>query len=332
MLDSESSLRLNLLRFPLIIGVVFMHAYESTAVFAGNEIGVSQPNFFATFVRNFISQGVARTAVPLFFLMAGYLFFARFEWSKEGYILKLRARTKTLLVPYVFWNIAALSIIALGQAMPVTQIYFSGKIPLIASFNGFDYLKAITAFNPTGSPIAYQFWFIRDLMILVLLVPLINLSLKVAPLPFLGIILLCWFLGVWPFLAPSSEATLFFCAGSYLALMHKSLFAVDKYVSILVLPYLIIVAFNAIFIKHPFNPFLHKFGIILGVLVALFMTKFLVRTESLKSFILWLSSASFFVFAIHEPLLRILRKVSYKVISPDSSALILLLYFVLCLQ
>jgi surface polysaccharide O-acyltransferase-like enzyme len=329
MLDGESSLRLNLLRFPLIVGVVFIHAYESTALFAGNEIGVSQPNCFANFVRNFISQGVARTAVPLFFLMAGFLFFEGFEWSKKKYIMKLRSRIKSLLFPYLFWNIVTLSIIALGQAMPLTQIYFSGRIPLVAGFSLIDYLNAITGFNPTGCPIAYQFWFIRDLMMLVVLVPLIYHSLRVAPIVFVGIILLCWFLGVWPFLAPSSEATLFFCVGAYLALIQKSLFAADKYGSMLVLPYVIIVAFNAIFIEQPFYPFLHKIGIVLGVLVALSMSKALVRTERLKSFILWLSSTSFFVFAIHEPLLRTLRKVSYKVISPDSSALILLLYFAL---
>ena len=325
MLDSEQSLRLNLLRFPLIVGVVFIHAYGSTAVFAGNEIGINQTDFVTDFIRNFISNGIARIAVPLFFLISGYLFFAGFEWSKERYFVKLRARIKTLLIPFIFWNIVTLSIIAVAQAIPATQIYFSGKSPLIAGFSSFDYLNAIVGIN--RSPIAYQFWFIRDLMILVLLVPFIKIILKVFPLQFLVIVFICWFSGAWSFYAPSSDAVLFFCVGAYLASMDKNLFAVDKYGSILVLLYLIIVTFDALFIKEPFNPYLHKFGIIFGILAALFMTKFLARTENIKSFILWLSSASFFVYAIHEPLLTILKKISYKLVSPDTSSLILFLYF-----
>jgi hypothetical protein len=42
-----------------------------------------------------------------------------------------------------------------------------------------------------------------------------------------------------------------------------------------------------------------------------------------------LSGASFFVFAAHEPLLRIIRKASYKLLSPRSGAAILALYFLI---
>lgn len=327
MLDSEQSLRLNLLRFPLIIGVIFIHASTSTAVFSDRVIGVNQTDFVTDFIINFISNGVARIAVPLFFLMSGYLFFVGFEWSKERYFLKLRARIKSLLVPFIFWNIVTLTINALAQTIPATKIYFPGNYPLIASFSSFDYLNAVIGFNRL--PIAYQFWFIRDLMILILLVPFINIFLKVVPQPFLIIVFISWVLSIWPFYAPSSDATLFFCVGAYLALMNKNLFAVDKYGTMLVLSYLIIAALDAFFIREPFNPYLHKVSIILGILSALLTTKFLSRTESLKSIILWLSSASFFVYAIHEPLLTILRKVSYKLISPETSSLILLLYFVI---
>lgn len=144
MLDGESSLRLNLLRFPLVVGVVFIHAYSNTVGFAGGEIvGASQPHFIVDFVRNFISQGVARIAVPVFFLLSGYLFFAGFVWSKESYVIKLRSRRKTLLVPFLFWNILTLLIIALAQAIPATRTFFSGNNPLIATFSVFDYLNAI---------------------------------------------------------------------------------------------------------------------------------------------------------------------------------------------
>jgi hypothetical protein len=51
----ESSIRLSLLRFSLIIGVVFIHAYGASVGFAGNSIGTSQSSAGANFIVNFIS-------------------------------------------------------------------------------------------------------------------------------------------------------------------------------------------------------------------------------------------------------------------------------------
>ena len=195
MLDDESSLRLNLLRFPLIVGVVFIHAYSNTVGFAGGDMVVSQTNFVVDFVRNFVSQGVARIAVPLFFLMSGYLFFMGFEWSKESYLIKLQSRIKTLLIPFLFWNIATLLLTAIIQAMPATKMFLSGRSLLVTNYSIFDYLNAIIGLNTL--PISYQFWFIRNLIIFILLVPIINLINKTLPIPFLGILLCCWLIGFW---------------------------------------------------------------------------------------------------------------------------------------
>lgn len=325
MLDRESSLRLNLLRFPLIVGVVFIHAYSTTVGLAGGEIGVSQPNFFADFVRNFISQGIARVAVPLFFLMSGYLFFAGFEWSKKNYVAKLKSRIKTLLIPFLFWNIATLLVIALAQVIPATKIFFSGNNQLITTSSVFDYFNAIIGF--TRYPVAYQFWFIRDLIILVLLTPLINVVIRFVPLPFLSLILFYWLMGGWPASAPSSEALLFFSAGAYLGSAKKSLFCFDKFGLVVVGLYLTVVVVDTISINQLFNPYLHKFGVVLGVFGALFSTKLVAQNDKLKLLFVRLSGVSFFVYAVHEPLLTIVRKIFYKILLPESSFTILFLYF-----
>jgi surface polysaccharide O-acyltransferase-like enzyme len=324
-LDPEASSRLNLLRFPLIVGVVFIHAYESTVNLAGQEVGVSETGFLADFIRNFLSQGVARTAVPLFFLISGYLFFSKFEWSRRGYLLKLSSRVKTLLIPFLFWNIAAILVVAIAQAIPSTATYFSGKKPSIASFEAFDYINAVVGLN--RNPIAYQFWFIRDLMILVVLAPILRIALKFCPVPFLCILFISWFLRVWPGFVPSVEASLFFSVGAYLAIVRQSLFALDRHGRLCAILYLVMVVFDALSIDQPLNPYLHRLGILLGIVSALYATKLLAHREKPNSVLLGLSSSSFFVFAMHEPLLTILRKVSYRLASPDSSLLVLFLYF-----
>jgi hypothetical protein len=53
------------------------------------------------------------------------------------------------------------------------------------------------------------------------------------------------------------------------------------------------------------------------------------RTVRLKLFLKGLSSSSFFVFAAHEPLLTIIRKALYALLSPASGSAILALYFLI---
>jgi hypothetical protein len=324
MLSKESSIRLNLLRFPLIVGVVFIHAYGTTVGLSGGSVGVAQ-NGITDFVQNSISQGIARTAVPLFFLMSGYLFFAGVTWSKENYFNKIKSRIKTLLIPFLFWNVITLLLIALAQALPATQVYFSGNNVPIASFGVINYINAILGIS--RFPISYQFWFIRDLMLLVLLTPIINILSKKSPITFIAILFIFWFLDIWPINAPSSEATFFFGVGCLLSIMDKDLFSTDKYGVAIATTYIVVLAMDIVSIKSELNPFLHKIGIILGVIALLFSTKLIGKSQALRNTILSLSGASFFVFAAHEPLLTVSRKVAYKLIEPQYTYSVLGLYF-----
>ncbi|MDP2226065.1 MAG: acyltransferase, partial [Moraxellaceae bacterium] len=262
---------------------------------------------------------------PIIFLDVWVSFFVGFDWSTKNYIEKLKSRAKTLLIPFLFWNIITLALLAFAQTLPAAQGYFSGKNALIASFNASDYMTVI--FGIGRSPIAYQFWFIRDLMILVLLTPIIFYLGKKAPLPFVCILFFCWFAGFWPIFTPSSAATFFFVMGSLLAIKRKSLFATDPYGSAIAAAYIVILIVDVILIKSEFHLILHKTGIIFGVLTVLFLTKWVASSRALKNFLLPLAGVSFFVFAAHEPLLYVARKVLYKLIEPDSTYSVLGLYF-----
>ena len=90
-LTSESSQRLNILRFPLIIGVVFLHARaKEMATANASTAPLADIN---TFIQVFISRGLATTAVPLFFIMSGYFFFLNGKWGKQVYLDKLKSRS-----------------------------------------------------------------------------------------------------------------------------------------------------------------------------------------------------------------------------------------------
>lgn len=323
-ISSETSLRLNLIRFPLIVGVIFIHTYSTTVGFnnGASTIGLADQSFFSLFIRNLISEEVSRVAVPIFFLMSSYLFFNRFDGSKISYFKKIHARLHTLLIPFLFWNIATLLVIALGQYFPLTQTFFSGKNPLIANFDYFDYPRYI--FGVGINPISYPFWFIRDLMLLCLLSPIILIANKNIPLIFNFTLLYCWIFNYSFIFSPSNVALLFFSVGCYFAITGKNLFAFDDYGKYITPIYLMIIFIDCLFYGELIG--LQKIGILFGIVSALYLTKFL-ASSNIKSLLLSLSHASFFVFAAHEPLLSAIRKVAYKILEPKSDFLTLMLYF-----
>lgn len=319
--------RIDLLRFPLIVGVAFIHVDGTTIDLAATSIGMDQSGYFSQLIRNFISQGLARIAVPLFFMMSGYLFFLDFEWSLDKYKRKIRNRISTLLVPFLFWNVLTLLLYAIAQSLPAAQVYFSGKNAPVSSFGFYDYLNALIGID--RPPISYQFWFIRDLMVMVLLVPILQLVLRTIPLIFLGFIFWLWFFSSWPIYIPSSVAFSFFYIGAFIAFSGHDIFAVDRYGKFFLGAYLAILTLDVLTKGHQFNGHFHQIGILLGIASALYATKLILEREKLKSVLLWMANCSFFVFAAHEPLLALLRKVSYKFLEPNTDVSILALYLLI---
>jgi len=326
-LDYESSIRLRLLNFPLIIGVVYIHAYGTTISFAGRTLGTDQLNYLTDFIRILISQGIARLSVPLFFLISGYLFLSGTRWSMRVYGRKLAARTRTLLVPFLFWTVLGVAIRYLGQSIPAFRDYFVGSGPLVADYSLFALMNAV--FGLTSMPEAYHFWFIRDLMVLMVLSPLLIFILERLALPFLAAVFLVWIMAVWPLAVPDGVGVLFFSAGCYLAMKKISLFALDRYGRWFFFLYIPILLADVIWYDKPFNMCLHRCGIVIGIVAVLFATKLILGCERLKTSIVWLSGASFFVYAAHEPLLGIVRTVVFQVVPFDRPYAMLLTYLLL---
>ncbi|MBU1565355.1 MAG: acyltransferase [Proteobacteria bacterium] len=320
----ESSLRLRLLNFPLIIGVVYIHAYSATIEHAGVSLGPEQLNYFTDFVRILISQGLARLAVPLFFLMSGYFFFLGFTWSWRGLEQKLAARVKTLLVPYLFWTVLAVATRFLGQSIPAVKAYFTGDSGLLADLSVYDLVNAVLGL--TRPPEAYHLWFIRDLMLLMLLSPLIIFLLRNIALPFLGVMFFVWITAKWPIYSPDAVGVLFFSLGSYMAMKGKSLFVFDKYGKWFVLAYLPVLLADVIWYDAPFNLYLHRCGIVIGLVAILFGSKMILAWGRLKNLLLWLSGLSFFVYAAHEPLLGITRTLAFQLLPLNWPYTVLLIY------
>jgi len=323
-LDPRSSQRLALLRFPLIVGVVFIHAYATTVQTADGSLGTQRLHPAVALFIEMLSQGLARSAVPAFFLTSGLLFFQDFTPSWAGYREKWRSRLRTLLLPYLFWNLLTAALFALAQSLPATRSYFSGASTAVLSLSPLEFLAAL--FGVGRAPLSYPFWFIRDLMLLVLLAPLLGMLLQRLGGWLLLPLFAAW--AAWPGLpaVPSLEAAAFFALGAWLALARRPVFALDPWTRPLLLAYALALPLVVAGPWGELRPWLHQGLVALGVAAALAASGWLVDRPRWRERLLALGGASFFVYAAHEPLLTIARKLVYRLLQPEQSLLILLLY------
>jgi len=328
-INLETSERINLLRFPLIVGVVLIHAHDNTIVFSGGENITVQPSLIASSIMVFISEVMARVAVPVLFLISGFLFFSGFQWSSKNYFTKLKSRVRTLLVPFLLWNLIVLAFYALAQSLPATQGFFNDKKTAV---NQLKFLELLTVVFGIGRlPICYQFWYIRELMLLAVLAPIFHLIHKTAPRIFLLAVFILWFFTLLPLYPLSSSAILFFYLGSLAAVTNKSIFLFDKYGKNFMMAYFVFAVMDLLTKDYYYNQYIHRIGIVMGVASVLYVSKYLLENTKFKNFFLWVGSSSFFLFAVHEPALTILRKIIYKVFEINSSMLVLILYFFMSL-
>ncbi len=326
-LDKLSSERLSILRFPLIIGVVLIHSAGTTMNFADGSSGSEELLFFFNFIQNILSDGIARVAVPLFFLMSGFLFFLNVKWSIDKFKEKVRSRFYTLVIPFLFWNMFVMVVFFIAQTIPQTSVYFSGTNQSIATYSLFDFFNNLLGL--TKSPISFQFWFIRDLIVMILLTPLLICIFKSKILATLMLFLLSclWLLDVWPIYIPSLAAVYFFYVGSYISKFEIDIFSMDRFGSSIFVIYLVFLLADTMTKNYEINQVLHHIGIVLGVITSLYISKSFCGKARIKNLFLRLSTYAFFIFALHEPLLRIFKKLIYKLISPESELAIIFIYF-----
>lgn len=129
-------------------------------------------------IQEFISGMLGRCAVPLFYIISGYLFFLKVPDGMSSIYGKMRKRVRTLVVPYI---IGCLFFVVFGVLMAVlpgvSKYMNSSMLPLFSKSNG-EIICSVFYDAGNGSPCAFQLWFLRDLILIVITSPLWYLCLR----------------------------------------------------------------------------------------------------------------------------------------------------------
>ena len=144
-----------------------------------------------------------------------------------------------------------------------------------------------------------------------------------------GILLLgiLWFFEWWTgMLWFGSKAGFFFSLGAYFSLNKKSfLDSIYKYIHYEYIIYFVLIIADLISRDTVYNIYIHNSGVIIGLIVLIKSTAYLIKKR--VHIMQVLTSASFLIYAMHEPFQRLFRKILFKALMPDSEIAFIALYF-----
>ena len=266
-------------------------------------------NEFGHWIKIFITFGIARCAVPLFFMFSSYLQAKK----NDSYKILLKKRAKSLLLPYLLW-MTLLAFFYGGLKLIIAKIapqILGRPEDTCLTWSALDWIHKIFGYKPKidGSgfelpEFAAQFWFVRDLMILVILSPVLKLFIKKFPIGFFSFALVIFVTPVRVYFVETT-AFFFYIAGLYWGIYDFPLFQkIDKIKWKEILPLLILTIIAAFTFGEGEHSTIYNFMVIFDCVIFIKFSAFIIQKEKLYSICSYLSGFSFFLFAIHSPILN----------------------------
>ena len=161
--------KIKVLSFISIILVLYIHSgfHEYPHEIAGMTFNI--------YLQEFISGMIGRMAVPLFFAISGYLFFLNTDKGIQAVGQKIKKRVRTLVIPYMIACLFLPVFYLLMEVIPGTGGFINSESPFSENLKlPIGQLLVFLFFDSgSGSPCAFHLWFLRDLIIIVAVSPIL---------------------------------------------------------------------------------------------------------------------------------------------------------------
>lgn len=293
----------------LVIMVVFIHS-------SFNEATQYQ---FAPYLQRFIGYGICRIANCMFFALSGYLFARNLNSLKDIHKKHVK-RIRTLVLPYLLWNIIFVSWYIILEFIPGVSGYSNsgGTLHMLVSQPMVETFQWLFF-----TPAAFQLWFLRDLIVILLFIPLIwlitTLNWKISVLLAIGSTVF------YPWLS-------YFWLGFVLAYNGINIQPTNYPRFTIFISLSIYIIFGIFITIHPLNSeflyskFLYFIVNLIG-LYAIWSTYDIVsKGEIISNIGLWkyICGFSFFIYCFHEPAFNVIKKLSLSTFGTSEISLIIL--------
>lgn len=296
--------KLRVLSLISIIFVLYIHSR-----FQPNEImGMA----YYDKIQLFTSEMIGRCAVPLFYLISGYLFFMKVPDGVKSIGRKIRKRIKSLLIPYFIGCVFFVIFYSFIALLPWTSNLINSSSSIMPLFQKTYSIILISIFydGGTGYPCAFQLWFLRDLILIVATSPLWYLCLKHLKWGFVAVVFVLTYFDVphVPF-----YSLFWFVLGGQLTKVKIEMGGNGRTkVAIFGLFLFLIISIIQLFFPDIINWSLLRIPIILlGIIGAWGLYDVVFGKDFSLSRHQWFATAcqfTFFIYLFHEPTLNIVRK------------------------
>lgn len=291
------------LRLPLAVLVVLIHTYNS----AWDAVASAPFHEAATY----LCRTVTGFAVPMFFVLSGYLYFAATPSpSLADYRRKWRRRVQTLLLPYLVWNLIAWALYALRDVAAGSEL----QIPFtLQIFWGCKEVGAATVSGPgwpveaSTGPVLMPLWFVRDLLVINVLAPVIRWLLRPLHGALLVVLALLFYSHCWPNYGGVTLTGLwFFSLGAWFALSGRHLVEATRPLAkpaLAVSPALLL----SLWLNDGGAALWQPLYVVCAMFSALHMAAYIARYRRPSR---WMARSGFFVYAAHSIMLLPLTAVA----------------------
>ena len=306
------------LRFPLILGVLLIH----------NAVGDWNIPVYGT-IQDIMSVQMVSPCVTLFFFFSGYLFFYKNQesFTMRDYGTKLKKRVRSLFVPYIFWTVVVLMYFALAHKFLPQLI--NPEFNNVYNFTAEEWIRAFWDY-PGGQPVCYQFWFLRDLMVGVVLSPIIYYVAKYGKwyVAALLAILYVYKIGLFPY----QIMLTFFTMGACFSVnqydfvgLTKTNTKTETNTKAMTTWVALIVFIICIVLSETTDWNMRGFQTFVGMIAVVGLAAILIENGCKAS--TFLAGSSFFVYAFHGFPIQVLGRLLVKVLNPESVQMWVLCYF-----
>lgn len=291
----------------LITMVVYIHSYYPQ--------GEAYP--IVAFLQNFTGHGICAVANCLFFAISGYLF-ARNVTNTNSVERKSLKRIKTLLPPYLIWNV-----------LFVLVYVVLDLIPSISRFNNNGSIIETLIHRPLAdilyylfvSPVAFQLWFIRDLLVMFLTTPILcYIAYKK-----------CW-LALLLALASTLvyDWLIYFWIGIIIGIRHCNIESYCRNSWLVIVTGFVYFGHalaNSLWGGH-LQPTLHALVNLMSIYFVWAAYDLLVKGKIISQSGIWkyICGCSFFIYCFHEPTLNIFKKLALTICGKNQLTIIIFYY------
>lgn len=313
-LTKDESRAITLAKVICMFGVVFIHAAIKK---------YTDCSALVEFYYNFLTRVLVNFAVPGFFMCSGFLFFLNYK-GFESYVNKIKSRIRGLFIPYLFW--ISLSIFVtwfIQDALGLASMFGAGNMKLIHDFDTCDLLLSYWNLRDGVVPFLSTLWFLRDLMVCVLLAPMLYQLLRFGKVSVLVILVLIalTILGI-SLVNIAMSSILYFSMGGYLSINGIKPFAwiKSKQLYLYGTAFILIICYSSVYTEDTLSQgYMYRLLSIaynVSMVVSVIAICLHLEHKTIGVKLMTLGIPSYFIYLAHEPYMGYMLQIMLKVLKP----------------